>query len=74
MKHPSLQLKIGLSYIAAIAAVLLLLNTYPLIVSQNMIFRSKQTTLQNRSTNIKSSTVNILSYNINSFIIFKFSI
>ncbi len=43
----SLQLKFGLSYIAVIAAVLLILNTYPLVVSQNLIFRSKQTTLQN---------------------------
>lgn len=56
MKHPSLQLKIGLSYIAVIAAVLLLLNTYPLIVSQNMIFRSKQTTLQN-SVSIMASAL-----------------
>ncbi len=47
MKHLSLQLKFGLSYIAVIAAVLLLLNTYPLMVSQNMIFQSKQTSLQN---------------------------
>ena len=30
----SLQVKFGLSYIAVIAAVLLLLNTYPLLVSR----------------------------------------
>ncbi len=29
-----------------IIAVLVLLNTYPLVVSQNMVFRSKQTTMQ----------------------------
>ena len=32
----SLQLKFGLSYIAVIAAVLLLLNTYPLLVSEDL--------------------------------------
>ncbi len=47
MRHLSLQLKFGLSYIAVIVAVLILLNTYPLAVSQNMIFHSKQTSLQN---------------------------
>ena len=36
----------AISYILIIAAVLLLLNTYPLIASQNMVFKSKQTTLQ----------------------------
>ena len=36
----------ALSYILIIIAVLVLLNTYPLVVSQNMVFRSKQTTMQ----------------------------
>ena len=39
-------MKFGLSYILIIAAVLILLNTYPLLVSQDMVFRSKETTLQ----------------------------
>ena len=42
----SLQVKFGLSYIAVIAAVLLLLNTYPLLVSEDLVFRSKETTMQ----------------------------
>ncbi|MDD3346645.1 HAMP domain-containing sensor histidine kinase [Oscillibacter sp.] len=42
----SLQAKFGLSYILIIAAVLLLLNTYPLLVSEDLVFRSKETTLQ----------------------------
>lgn len=42
----SLQVKFGLSYILIITAVLILLNTYPLLVSENMVFRSKETTLQ----------------------------
>ena len=43
----SLQVKFGLSYILIIAAVLLLLNTYPLVVSEDMVFRSKASTMQN---------------------------
>jgi len=41
-----LRLKFGLSYIAVIAAVLLLLNTYPLLVSEDLVFHSKETTMQ----------------------------
>ena len=41
-----MQLKFGLSDIAVIAAVLLLLNTYPLLVSEDLVFRSKETTMQ----------------------------
>lgn len=36
-----------MSYILIIAAVLVLLNTYPLLVSEDMVFRSKQATMQN---------------------------
>ena len=43
----SLQVRFGLSYILIIAGVLLLLNTYPLLVSQDLVFRSKVTSLQN---------------------------
>ncbi|WP_295585736.1 cell wall metabolism sensor histidine kinase WalK [uncultured Oscillibacter sp.] len=42
----SLQFKFGLSYILVITAVLLLLNTYPLLVSEDLVFRSKASTLQ----------------------------
>ena len=38
----SLQTKYALTYLAVIAAVLLLMNTYPVIVSQDMVFKSKQ--------------------------------
>ena len=43
----SLQFKFGLSYILVIAAVLVLLNTYPLVVSEDLVFHSKENTLQN---------------------------
>ena len=52
----SLQVKFGLSYIAVIAAVLLLLNTYPLLVSEDLVFRSKATTLQ--------SSVSVMVYSL----------
>ena len=44
--HASLQRKFSFSYIAIILAVLILLNTYPLITSENLTFRSKQSSLQ----------------------------
>lgn len=44
--HTSLQRKFSFGYIAIILAVLLLLNTYPLITSENLTFRSKQSSLQ----------------------------
>ena len=47
----SLQFKIGLSYFAIIIAVLVILNTYPLIESQNLVFRSKETLLVLRLSN-----------------------
>ena len=43
----SLQFKFGLSYILVIAAVLVLLNTYPLVVSEDLVFHSKENILQN---------------------------
>ncbi len=46
MKHASLQVKFSLSYIAIIVAVLALMNTYPLTVSEDLVFRSKETTLK----------------------------
>ena len=51
----SLQTKYALTYLAVIAAVLLLMNTYPVIVSQDMVFKSKQTSLQSQATVIASA-------------------
>ncbi|NCB63952.1 MAG: HAMP domain-containing sensor histidine kinase [Clostridia bacterium] len=50
-----MQLKFALSYIAIIAAVLLLLNTYPVMVSQNLVFQAKQNSLQNQAGIIASA-------------------
>lgn len=45
--HPreNIQLQFALSYMVIIAIVLVLLNTYPLLASQNLVFKSKQSIL-----------------------------
>ena len=43
----SLQLKISLIYILVIAGVLALLNTYPVLVSEDLVFKNKAAALQN---------------------------
>ena len=40
MRRANLQVKFGLSYILVIAAVLVFINTYPLIVGENLVVRS----------------------------------
>ena len=49
-------MKVGVSYICIIVAVLLLMNSYPLLVSENMVFRSKETTMQ--------SSVSVMVYSL----------
>ena len=63
MKHPSLQLKIGLSYIAVIAAVLLLLNTYPLLASQDLLFNSELDALKNQTRVMSSALMELENLN-----------
>ena len=46
MRPTSLQTKFSISYIAIIIAVLILMNSYPLIASENLVFRSKESTLK----------------------------
>ncbi len=46
----SLQGRLALGYSVIIAALLVLMNTYPLLMSQNLMFRTQQTTLQNQAT------------------------
>ncbi|WP_312279287.1 HAMP domain-containing sensor histidine kinase [Oscillibacter sp.] len=55
----SLQIKFGLSYILLIAAVLVLLNTYPLIVSEDLAFRSKATAMENSVSVMVSALANL---------------
>ena len=51
----SLQTKFALTYIAVIAAVLVLLNTYPLLASRELVETSKQTALQSQASLISSA-------------------
>lgn len=51
----SLQFKTGLSYILVIVAVLVLLNTYPVMVSEDLVFQSKVETLQSSVSVMTSS-------------------
>ena len=51
----SLQTKYALTYLVVIAAVLVLLNTYPVLASQEMVFQSKQTSLQSQASVMASA-------------------
>lgn len=51
----NLQSKFGISYIGIILAVLVLLNTYPLLVSQDLVFKSKETSLRGSVKLIEAS-------------------
>ncbi len=45
-----LQLKFAVSYIILIGAVLLFLNTYPVLASQDLVFQSKRDSLQSQAS------------------------
>ncbi len=51
----SIQVKFFLSYLFIIAAVLLVLNTYPILTMQNAIFSMKQTSVQNQASVVSSA-------------------
>lgn len=44
-----------MTYLVVIAAVLILLNTYPVLASQEMVFQSKQTSLQSQASVMASA-------------------
>lgn len=51
----SLQTKLALTYIAVIAAVLALLNTYPVLASRDLAIQAKQNALQSQASLIASN-------------------
>ncbi len=55
----TLQLKFSLSYILVIAAVLVLLNSYPLLVSQNLMVTSMQNGLKSTTKVIESALMGL---------------
>ncbi|OLA45664.1 MAG: two-component sensor histidine kinase [Firmicutes bacterium CAG:176_59_8] len=52
-------MKFSLSYILVIAAVLLLLNSYPLLVSQNLMVKSSQNNLRSAAKVIESALMGL---------------
>ena len=57
--HATLQFKFSLSYILVIAAVLILLNSYPLLVSQNLMVSSTQDNLKSTAKVIESALMGL---------------
>ena len=51
----SMQLRLAMGYVLVIAVLLVLLNTYPLVMTQNLMFRSQQTALENQATLVINS-------------------
>ena len=51
----SIQLQFALTYLILIAAILLLLNTYPVLVSQDLVFRSKASMLHSQASVIANT-------------------
>ncbi len=50
-----IQSKYVITYLCVIAAVILLLNTYPLIMAQNMVFQSKESALKRQALAISTA-------------------
>ena len=59
----SIRLKYAITYIAVIAVVLVLLNTYPVLFSQDLIYESKQTSLQNQAAVVASALAGLETLN-----------
>ena len=57
----SLQFKYAMSYIGIIAVVLALLNTYPVLASQDLVFHSKRDALTNRTAVFASALTDLKS-------------
>ena len=51
----SMQAKYTFTYATVIAAVLILLNTYPVFASQDLVFQSKHASLQGQAALLSSS-------------------
>ncbi len=55
----SLQMKYAMSYLAIFAVVLVLLNTYPLIASQDLLFTSKRDSLKGQAAVMASALMEL---------------
>ena len=48
----SIQFKFALTYLLVVAVIILVMNTYPLLMAQNMVFTSKESTLKRQALTI----------------------
>jgi signal transduction histidine kinase len=55
----SVQMKFAASYLALIISVLLLLNIYPVFTSQDLVFKTKQTSMQSQAAVIASTVASL---------------
>ena len=51
----SIQAKYALTYLLVVAAILIVMNTYPLLMAENMVFSSKENTLKRQALVIGSA-------------------
>ena len=51
----SIQAKYALTYLLVVAAILIVLNTYPLLMAETMVFTSKESTLRRQALVISST-------------------
>ncbi len=51
----SIQVKYAMIYLLVVATVVVLLNTYPVLMAQDMVFRSKETSLQSQASVVAST-------------------
>ena len=51
----SIQAKYALTYLLVVAAILIVMNTYPVLMAQNMVFTSKESTLKRQALVIGST-------------------
>ena len=51
----SIQTKYALTYLLVVAAILIVMNTYPLLTAENMVFQSKEDTLKRQALVISST-------------------
>ena len=51
----SMQLRLAMGYVLVIAVLLVLLHTSPLLMTQNQMFRSQQTALENQAALVVNS-------------------
>ena len=55
----SIQMKYAMSYLAIVSVVLILLNTYPVLASQDLLFRSKRDSLKSQAAVMASALMEL---------------